>query len=239
MGGGLFATPLCVLQKLNYFLEVEMRKIFFITILFASTLLFAQPNYLVDSIVVKISNDTVYVWDYNAWEQCVFQLDYEVDINDSIITITQIDTAEGATTCYGYHNLVVPIVGLSEGSYRIDIYRDCLYEDLKFIKSYDFEYYISGIDHWEVQPNQFILHNAYPNPFNPSTIISYTLPNPGYVTLKVYDLLGDEVSILVSQNQESGTFRVEFNGANLSSGIYFYRLQFHNKIETKKILLLR
>lgn len=215
------------------------KKIFFIAILFVPALMVAQPNYLVDSVVVKISNDTVYVWDYNAWEQCAFHLDYEVDVSDSIITITQIDTFYAATTCYGFHNFVVPIVGLSEGNYRIDIYRDCLYEDLKFIKSYYFEYFVSGVDHWEGQPNQFILYNAYPNPFNPSTIISYTLPNSGFVTLKVYDLLGTEAATLVYKNQEPGTYRVELNGTNLSSGIYFYRLHFHDRIETKKILLLR
>ena len=95
-----------------------MKRIFLFVFFFISASMFAQPNYTLDSVVVVTSNDTVYVWDYNAWEQCAFQLDYTVEVIDSIITITQIDTAADATTCYGYHNFVVPVVGLNEGDYR-------------------------------------------------------------------------------------------------------------------------
>ena len=165
-----------------------MKRILLIGFLFLSTSLFSQPNYTLDSIVVVISNDTVYVWDYNAWEQCGFELDYTVDVLDSVITITQIDTADDMTTCYTYHNFVVPVVGLSEGSYRIDIYRDCLYQEIRFIKSFRFEYFISGVDNREEHPNQFILHNAYPNPFNPATIIIYTIPDFGFVSLKIFTI---------------------------------------------------
>jgi len=216
-----------------------MKRLFFIIIFLVSELIVAQPDLMVDSIVVTTSNDTLYVWDYNAWEQCAFQLDYTVDIFDSIITITQIDTAKDMTTCYGYHNFVTSIVGLTEGNYRIDIYRDCLYQDIRFIKSFWFEYIINGIDIWEEHPKRFILYNAYPNPFNPETNISYTIPNTGFVLLKIYNLLGQEVSILVSKNQKPGTYNVLYDAKGLSSGIYFYRLQFENKVEVKKILLLR
>ena len=140
-----------------------MKRILFIAFLFLSTSMFSQPYpYLtLDSIVVVSSNDTIYVWDYNAWEQCAFALDYTVEISDSIITILQIDTAAEGTTCYWYHNFVVPVVGLGEGNYRIDIFRDCLYEDIKFMKSFWFGYPISGIDDYLEQPNQFNLYNAY------------------------------------------------------------------------------
>ncbi len=134
-----------------------MKRIILIAFLFLSTSLFAQPILTLDSIVVVTSNDTVYVWDYNAWEQCGFQLDYTVEVIDSVITITQIDTADDATTCYGYHNFVVPVVGLTEGNYRIDIFRDCLYEEIKFIKSFWFEYPISGIDNYVEQPKKILL----------------------------------------------------------------------------------
>ncbi len=87
----------------------------FLGFLFLSSLLIAQPNLTIDSIVVKTSHDTIYVWDYNAWEQCAFQLDYAVEVSDSVITITQIDTAEDATTCYGFHDFVVPVINLNEG----------------------------------------------------------------------------------------------------------------------------
>jgi hypothetical protein len=216
-----------------------MKKLFLLTIFFISEIIVAQPDYLVDSIVVKTSNDTVYVWDYNVWEQCAFQLDYSIEIIDSIITISQVDTAADMTTCYGYHNFVIPIIGLSEGKYRIDIYRDCLYQENRFIKSFRFEYVISGIDNREELPNQFILYNAYPNPFNPTTIISYTLPNYGVVVLKVYNSLGQECAVLVSEEQNSGTYEVEFRAEGLSSGLYYYSLQFNNNVQTKKIILLK
>lgn len=216
-----------------------MKRILLIGFLFLSTSLFSQPNYTLDSIVVVISNDTVYVWDYNAWEQCGFELDYTVDIVDSVITITQIDTADDMTTCYTYHNFVVPVVGLSEGNYRIDIFRDCLYQEIKFIKSFRFEYIINGIVKLGEQPNQFLLYNAFPNPFNPTTKITYSIPRYGFVSLKIYSSLGQEVTTLVSENQENGKYIVEFNGEKLTSGIYYYRLQFNNKVETKKILLLK
>ncbi|MCF8239778.1 MAG: T9SS type A sorting domain-containing protein [Melioribacteraceae bacterium] len=216
-----------------------MKFIIFVSIFFLSQLLTAQPNYQVDSLVVKISNDTVYVWDYNAWEQCAFELDYTVEVEDSIITITQIDTASDATTCYGYHNFVVPVVGLSEGNYRADIYRDCLYQDVRFIKSISFDYIISGISASKTNPAEFRLHNAYPNPFNPTTKISYTIPEEGFVSLKVYNSIGQEISTLVYGNQSKGYYEVEFKGDQLKTGIYFYSLQFNEQIITKKLILLR
>lgn len=217
----------------------EMKRIIFISIFSLSQILIAQPNYQVDSLVVKISNDTVYVWDYNAWEQCGFEFDYTVDILDSVITITQIDTAEDMTTCYCYHNFVIPIVGLSEGQYRADIYRDCLYQDVRFIKSIEFEYILSSIGETNTILNEFQLHNAYPNPFNPSTKISYSIPKKGFVSLKVYNLLGQIISTLVYASQSSGNYEVEFVGDKLPSGIYYYSLQFDKQIKTKKLILLK
>ena len=211
----------------------------FIPILFISSLLFAQPNLTVDSIVVKTSNDTVYVWDYNAWEQCGFQLDYKVEFVDSVITITQIDTAGDMTTCYSYHNFVVPIVNLPFGSYRIDIYRDCLFADIRFIKSFWFQYPLSSMNNLDDQPDKFILYNAYPNPFNPVTNISYSIPAYGFVSLVIYNSLGQKVVDLVSMYQHAGTYNANFNADNLSSGIYYYKLQYNNYISTKKVLLLK
>ena len=118
-----------------------MKTKIFIAALFLSSLSIAQPILTQDSIVVKTSNDTVYVWDYNAWEQCGFELDYTVKIMDSVITITQKDTAMDATTCSGYHNFVVPVFNLAENKYRIDIFRKSLYQENRFIKSVWFEYY--------------------------------------------------------------------------------------------------
>jgi len=97
------------------------------------------------------------------------------------------------------------------------------------------------------KPNSFLLSQNYPNPFNPSTVISYQLPVIGFVTLKVYDILGREVTTLVDEEKPAGEYEVEFNASNLTSrqgsaltsGIYFYQLKAGDFIETRKMVLLK
>ncbi|MEO8233457.1 MAG: SBBP repeat-containing protein, partial [Ignavibacteriota bacterium] len=88
-------------------------------------------------------------------------------------------------------------------------------------------------------PTVFSLEQNYPNPFNPNTTISYQLPISGQVTLKVYDVLGDEVATLVNEENPAGFYKVEFDASKLSSGIYFYKIQFEKFVETKKMILLK
>ena len=92
-------------------------------------------------------------------------------------------------------------------------------------------------------PTEFVLNQNYPNPFNPSTIISFQLPASSNVTLKVYDILGNEVATLVNEYKNAGTYEIDFNPAssikNSASGVYFYRLQAGDYLETKKMLLLK
>ncbi len=88
-------------------------------------------------------------------------------------------------------------------------------------------------------PDNFVLNQNYPNPFNPSTTISFSLPTTTYVTLKVFDVIGREVSILVSKELTAGFHSENWNASNLSSGVYFYQLKAGNFIETKKLILMR
>lgn len=88
-------------------------------------------------------------------------------------------------------------------------------------------------------PGNFLLYQNYPNPFNPSTVISYQVPNYGKVSLKVFDLLGREVALLVNEVKSAGNYEATFNAANLPSGIYFYRLQSGSYNATKKLVLLK
>ncbi len=87
--------------------------------------------------------------------------------------------------------------------------------------------------------DNFQLLQNYPNPFNPSTKIKYSIPNSGYVTLKVFNLLGQEVAALVNKEQNAGEYATEFNASNLASGIYFYRIQSGNYSLTRKMILLK
>jgi hypothetical protein len=85
----------------------------------------------------------------------------------------------------------------------------------------------------------YSLNPNYPNPFNPSTNITYQLPKKGHVVLKIYNTLGKEVSELVNETKEEGTYSVTFNGENLPSGLYFYKIQIGEFVEVKKMLLLK
>jgi photosystem II stability/assembly factor-like uncharacterized protein len=89
------------------------------------------------------------------------------------------------------------------------------------------------------QPYSYLLNQNYPNPFNPSTIIVWQLPESNFVTLRIYDVLGNEVLSLVNEGKPAGNFEVEFNASALSSGMYFYRLQAGKFVETKKMVLLK
>jgi hypothetical protein len=88
-------------------------------------------------------------------------------------------------------------------------------------------------------PKDFNLTQNYPNPFNPSTKIEYSIPEVAFVQLKVYDILGNEVATLVNEEQSTGSYRVDFSGANLSSGMYIANLQDGNYTKTIKMTLLK
>ncbi len=91
----------------------------------------------------------------------------------------------------------------------------------------------------EKMPSMYLLEQNYPNPFNPTTTISYSVQKDGLVTLKVFDILGKEVANLVNNRMTAGSYSVEFNAANLPSGIYVYKLTSGNFTESKKLILLK
>jgi hypothetical protein len=88
-------------------------------------------------------------------------------------------------------------------------------------------------------PSKFTVRQNYPNPFNPTTSIQYEVSNRQFVSLKVYDILGNEVATLVNSEKPAGVYEVEWNAIGLPSGAYFYQLQTEGYVETKKMILLR
>ncbi|HEX2788262.1 MAG TPA: T9SS type A sorting domain-containing protein [Ignavibacteria bacterium] len=88
-------------------------------------------------------------------------------------------------------------------------------------------------------PSQYHLSQNYPNPFNPITKIQYQIPKSGFVSIKVYDINGKEIVTLVNENHQAGTFEAIFDGSNSASGIYFYRIQAGDFVETKKMMLTK
>jgi len=91
----------------------------------------------------------------------------------------------------------------------------------------------------EIIPEMYSLEQNYPNPFNPTTTISFSLPEQGFTTLSVYNALGEIVEELVSETLNAGRYNVEFNAADLSSGIYFYSIQSNDFIQTSKMILMK
>ena len=86
---------------------------------------------------------------------------------------------------------------------------------------------------------EYALEQNYPNPFNPSTTLKYQIPQNGFVTLKVYDILGKEVATLVNEVKTQGRYEVNFNASNLASGVYLYRLNVNDYVDVKKMILLK
>jgi Secretion system C-terminal sorting domain len=108
---------------------------------------------------------------------------------------------------------------------------------------------LSADNNNNIIPSEYSLEQNYPNPFNPSTKIKYAVPVVSFITLKVFDLLGNEIAILVDEEKTVGVYEVEFsakggsasggNAEELTSGIYFYQLKTDSFVETKKMILLR
>ena len=89
------------------------------------------------------------------------------------------------------------------------------------------------------QEVDYKLYQNYPNPFNPTTSIRYELPQDGIATIKIFDIIGQEIETIVNEFKNAGGYEVDFNAKGLPSGVYFYQIQTGNFVETKKMVLLR
>lgn len=114
----------------------------------------------------------------------------------------------------------------------------------KSTSSYNSTFYIykrnapSGIVNLST-PDEFLLNQNFPNPFNPTSNITYSLPKNAFVEIKIYDIKGDLVTTLVNGTEQAGLHKIEFDGTNYSSGVYFYRLVSAGITETRKMLLVK
>jgi hypothetical protein len=98
---------------------------------------------------------------------------------------------------------------------------------------------LTGVQATDATPEQYSLEQNYPNPFNPSTVITYQLPGTAPVRLRVFDLLGREVALLVNEQQSPGSHSVRFDGTELASGFYLYRLEAGTFVQSKKMIHLK
>jgi len=104
---------------------------------------------------------------------------------------------------------------------------------------YNFNFVITSLEDDIKVPTQFSLEQNYPNPFNPTTSIEYTVPSNEYVSLKVYDILGNEVATLVNEQKSAGRYEVKFNASSLATGMYIYKIQAGNFNQVRKMMLVK
>jgi len=99
---------------------------------------------------------------------------------------------------------------------------------------------VTGVEELEEGiPSEFDLSQNYPNPFNPITLIKYQVPEASLVSIKVYDLIGREVTVLVNEIKQPGNYQISFDGKNLASGIYFYKMKAAEFVSVKKMNILK
>ena len=111
-------------------------------------------------------------------------------------------------------------------------------DHLPVVAEFDFGV-VSDVEDEQNLPKDFVLYQNYPNPFNPSTKIRFRILEFGFVSLKVYDVLGNEIATLVNEAKPAGSYEVEFSGIGLSTGVYFYRLTAADYSASKKLILLK
>lgn len=217
-----------------------------------------------DSVYVQVKNDTVTIWNTEAApENCLARYKFTVTTSNDTVSVVETDTAGVIGTCTDcLFNLSASAVGLPQGNYRAMVYRRYLKEYMYpldttiFVdsasftapspnagtlswSSYQSQCIKDAIQEHDHQPVGYSLEINYPNPFNPQTIISYSVPVQGKVTLKIYDVLGREIRTLFNGPRAAGNYSVMFDASGLSSGVYFYRLSAGEFSVTKKMMFLK
>ncbi len=236
--------------------NIRILYLFFVSPMFV-TIAFSQLQ-------VTFSGDTTKVWDKNTYWYCGARFTMEVSRSGDSVSVTELDTMN-LTTCMCYFTLCANVVGLPAGNYTAYIKRHLKFSipnhnidttmdigTISFtvnnsstgnlvVKSYQ-----SGciqnpdyVGQKNETPNSFYLLTNYPNPFNPSTLIHYAIPQAGRLKMAVYDMHGSLVEILFDKYSVAGEYDVSFNGNGLSSGIYFVRLTSERTSLVNKIVLLK
>ncbi len=161
-----------------------------------------------------------------------FEIEKMVISNQSLVNRwSTIGFVEGGGTTSSPNEYSFFDNNLSAGKYSYRLKQ--IDRDGKYEYSHSVEVTITGA------PKEYVLEQNYPNPFNPTTMISYQLPVTNHITLRVYDAIGREVATLVNEVKEEGKYSVPFDASQLSSGIYFAKLQSGEKLHLKKMMLIR
>ncbi len=196
------------------------------------------------------------VADTNALYVTIINKEHFTGMRDAIVDITAPGYSNGASVMYlsvpdsnvadttgvllggasitnsGWLGIWSPIDSAGEGTYVVSVHASSA-AIVKIMGT------ITSVYKEPNLPEVFSLSQNYPNPFNPSTIINYSIPKGGFVSLKVYNILGQLVKTLYRGYQKAGSYKINFVASELLSGVYFYRLQMNSFAETRKMLLLK
>ncbi|MBI9069983.1 MAG: T9SS type A sorting domain-containing protein [Melioribacteraceae bacterium] len=194
-----------------------------------------------ESMLVKYENVTVVSANADGSE-----LNYGEIFVDDGSGQTRAELEEGY---HHYHNNSIP--GLSDSTGMIEVLENSEFESVTGVLYYSFsnwkliprqdDDFMGYTDVEEVNqiPARFNLEQNYPNPFNPTTVVEFSLMDAGMTNIKVYNALGEEITTLINEMKNAGTYRVNFNAMNLPSGVYFYKLQSGANTQVKKMMLIK
>jgi hypothetical protein len=223
-----------------------------------------------DSVFVMVQGDTVQIWDTRVDANCCSVFDFSIAVSNDTVIWVQRDTAHQVCYCNCMFEFNATITGLDAGNYTVEVYRSSIVptDTTIFVGSASFtkgattalyrkihQYQSNcgsptGIWDQEGAPS-FKLAANYPNPFNPSTTIRFYIARESFVTLAIYNVLGEEVKILADNARfETGSYEKHFDGSHLASGVYYYRLVAQpidregsnaeqNYVSVKKMLLVK
>ena len=182
--------------------------------------------------IKKLSSNKDAQWSFNVaalqdgmmtidWKNILTQIPAEVQKQFAVISLSTKDIPD-----------LQPVDMLKQFSLSFPVEKDKIYK-------FNINASITDVPNEDLQPKEFGLNQNYPNPFNPVTSIKYSVAFTQHVQLKVYDLIGNEIAVLVNETKSPGTYTIEFSSAKLASGTYFYRLQSGDFVQTKKMIILK
>ena len=214
-------------------------------------------------VYTTFSGDTTIIWDKNIEWYCNALFNVNVNFSSDTIYIVELDTIP-ATDCICYYTVSTSFSDLRVGTYHAIVYRH--FKDIHYmqfdttifagstsftiltspVNDRSITYKSSGCYEFPVSVHEdssptlksAVLSN-YPNPFNPYTVIRYSVPRKGFVSLTIFSLLGQQIATLVNEVKNPGTYEVNFYATDLATGIYFCRLITDNQILSNKIIVLK
>ena len=215
-----------------------------------------------ESYGAKVVGDTVKIWDINITSSCGSKYIASASLPQDSIVVTEQDTSTRHAVCSCFYDVNVALTGLATGTYQIVIYRQQLtqfqYAKDTLILVASFSFAIAGntqqpstkilasdchntptFAHQTSVASSYTLLMSYPNPFNPTTTIRYSIPQTAIVTLEIFDEVGRHVATLVNEKKEVGEHSVLFDASKLGSGVYICRLITGENVLTNKLVLLK